>query len=225
MPKRVHDKHREHTPYFNAAGKRVPGVTTIIGREIGWKTDRLKNWANRMGLQGIDTTKYTDDKAKIGTLAHAYCTDFLLRKKTNEDDYSKSQIVEARRSFQGFLKWVRLHKVRPLLIEGKLVSEDFQYGGTCDIYAEVDGFRELDDLKTGSGVFIDMIVQVAAYAHSLEENGYPVDRVRIINIPRSEDESFIDPEVTSMIPLGWKIFQRARYNYADHNELEKKWRG
>lgn len=29
------------------------------------------NTANRLGLQGIDSTKYTDKAAKIGTLIHA----------------------------------------------------------------------------------------------------------------------------------------------------------
>ena len=174
-----------------------------------------------MGLKGIDTEKYVGDKAQIGTLAHAYCTDFLLQKKTNDDDYSKNQIIEARRSFQGFYKWTKLHKIRPILIEGKLVSEKYQYGGTCDIYAEVDGVPELADLKTGAGVYIDMVVQVAAYAHLLEENGKEVERVRIINIPRSEDETFIDPEITSMIQLGWNCFMRARYNYEDWLELQK----
>lgn len=217
-PKRVLPKHKEHTPYFNAAGDRLPGVTSI---PLGWNTQVLCSWNNKMGLRGVDTKKYLRDKGDIGSLAHAFCTDYLFQRRTNMEDYSASQIEEAKHSFFAFHKWTKLHEIEPVFVEKPLVSEEFQYGGTCDIYGLVDGYRELSDLKSGSGIYEDMIVQVAAYEHLLTENGYPVDRVRIINIPRSEDETFLDPEVTTMIPIAFECFLRALLNHRAFNQLRR----
>lgn len=217
-PKRVLPKHKEHTPYYNAAGERIPGVTSI---KLGWNTDVLNRWNNKMGLRGVDTIKYLKDKGQIGTLAHAFCTDYLFRRRTNMEDYSASQIKEAKHSFFAFHKWTKLHDIHPILVEKPLVSEEFQYGGTCDIYGVVDGLKELSDLKSGSGVYEDMIVQVAAYHNLLVENGYPVEIVRIINIPRSEDETFMDPEVTAMIPMAFDCFKRALLNHIAYNKIRR----
>ena len=220
-PRRILRKHKEHTPYFNAAGKRVPSVTTILSRQCGWSKDALCGWNNKMGLKGVDVKKYLADKGQIGTLAHAFCTDYLLQQHTDMHDYSPSQVEEAKHSFMAFLNWTKLHTIRPILLEEPLVSELFQYGGQCDIYGEVDEVFELSDLKSGAGVYEDMIVQVSAYAHLLQEHGHKVDRVRIINIPRSEDETFMDPIVTNMMPEAFEAFKRFRLNHISFNKIRR----
>jgi len=192
MPKRVHEKHKAHTVYKNAAGVRLPGVTTITAM-LGWGQRTLINWANRMGLQGIDTTKFVDDKAAIGTLAHLLITDKLQGIDTDTKDYSASQIEEAYESVDNFNHWISERDFKPVLIEAELVSELYQYGGRIDIYGSDNGKFGIIDLKTGSGVYPEMIVQVGGgYANLLRENGYLVEFVRILNIPRSKTEGFID---------------------------------
>lgn len=220
-PKRILSKHKEHTRYFNAAGKRVPGVTTLIGKQCGWSKDALNRWNNEMGLKGVDTDKYIKDKGQIGTLAHAFCTDYLMQRRTDMSDHSPSQVEEAKHSFYAFYKWTKLHDIKVTFVERPLVSEIFQYGGTLDIYGQVDGFWELSDLKSGSGIYEDMYVQAAAYANLLQEHGHPVEKVRIINIPRSEDETFMDPEVTTMMPDAFEVFKRLRLNHIDYNKIRR----
>ncbi len=199
MPKRIHEKHKAHTIYKNKAGKRVPGVTTITGAQLGWNGRVLMNWANRMGLRGVDTLKYVDDKAKIGTLAHLLITDWLKKIQTDTSDYSKSQIDEAHESVDNFFQWEKENPIEPILVEEPLISELYQYGGRIDIYAYVRGESfELIDLKTGAGIFPEMLVQVGgAYRNCLTENGYAVDNVRILSIPRSTKEGFM----ARLIPL------------------------
>jgi len=220
-PRRILPKHKEHFKYFNAAGERIPSVTTILGRQCGWSKDALCGWNNKMGLKGVDTKKYLADKGQIGTLAHAFCTDYLLQQRTDMHDYSPSQVEEAKHSFFAFLNWTKLHTIKPILIEMPLVSEEFQYGGQCDIYGDVDEVLELSDLKTGSGVYEDMICQVSAYVQLLMENRYPVNRVRIINIPRSVDETFMDPIVTNMMPEAFESFKRFRENHISFNKIRR----
>ncbi len=215
MPKRIHEKHKAHTIYKNKAGKRVPGVTTITGAQLGWNGRVLMNWANRMGLQGIDTIKYVDDKAAIGTLAHLLITDCLQDIDTDDHDYSKSQIDEAHESVDNFFQWEKENPLEPILVEEELVSELYQYGGKLDIYGKLHGKFGLIDLKTGSGVYPEMVVQVGgAYANLLREHGYAVDFVRILNIPRSTTEGFIDKLISlEVCRNALKIFINCRKNH------------
>jgi len=211
-------KHKAHIIYRLKSGRRVPGVTTITGA-FGWNKKVLINWANRMGLKGIDSIKYTEDMAEIGTLAHRMVTDSLLGKETDTDDYSKNQISAAENSALSFFEWAKNKKIKPILVEHPFVSEKYFYGGMPDVYAEIDRIFELIDLKTGSGIYLDMMIQVAAYRQLLIENGYPVEAVRILNIPRSGDESFMEKRVsTGHCMTAWMIFK----NGLNIHQLKKK---
>lgn len=215
------DKYKAHTRYFNKAGKRLPGVTTITGKQLGWNTDTLGRWHNRMGLEGIDTQKYVDDKAKIGSLGHELVVAWLRKVEAELADYTPNQVKEAEISLGKYVEWAEKHKVEPILIEEPMVSEKYQYGGTLDFYGKVDGLHELNDLKTGSGIYDEHLVQVSAYAQLLIEAGHRVDRVRIINIPRTKEEPFLDPDVTALMKTCFKIFVRARNNHTDYNYLKR----
>lgn len=176
-----------------------------------------------MGLEGVDTTKYVDDKAQIGTLAHRMVADWLrgIRQFDYSKEYAKDQIDEAMRSFEKFFNWATDNNVEPIMIEEKLVSELYRYGGQIDLYAKVNGALELCDLKSGPAIYDEMIVQVAAYYQLLIENGYLVDKVRILCMPRSESEAFTTPEITSICPVAWGIFYRGVLNRRAHNEMTR----
>jgi hypothetical protein len=178
------------------------------------------NWANRKGLEGIDTTKFVDDKAEIGTLAHKIVTDSLLGNTTCTDDYSMNQINFAQNAADSFFHWAKGKKIEPILIETPLVNERLGYGGTPDIYAKVDGVNELIDLKTGKGLYPEMVIQVTAYQQLLYENGHEGEKVRILNIPRTKGESFIEKEVTpEMGSAAWEIFIKLLEIYKLKKEL------
>lgn len=213
---------KAHIRYKLEDGTIVPGVTTITGSQIGWNKQVLINWANRIGLQGISSTKFKDDKADIGTLGHAMVTDWLLKLETDTSDYSQNQISAAENSALSFHEWTKGKRIEPVLIEKPLVSEKHRYGGMSDIYAVIDNAYELVDLKTGSGIYEEMIIQVAAYEHLLAENGFKVDKVRILNIPRTEDERFMEQILgEKQRKVAWKIFLNCLENY----QLRKKLNG
>ncbi len=192
-------KTNSHIQYKLADGTKVPGVTTITGQ---LNKPALLAWAWRLGTQGIDYTKFRDDKAEIGTLCHRMILDYFKKKETDTSDYSKNQIDAAENSFLSMLEWAKPHKIEPILIEIPLISEEFKYGGTIDLYGLVDGVHELTDYKTGSGIYKEMFYQVVGgYVRLLKENNHPVDRVRILNIPRTEDENFKEEVKTEM--EGW----------------------
>ena len=197
-------KTNAHITYKTKDGAVVPGSTTISGT-IGWNKQVLVNWANRMGREGIDTKKFKDDKAEIGTLGHAFSIARLTGETVDTDDYSKNQIKSAENSLASFDNWLKEHIVEPVLMETPIVSERYRFGGTPDIYGKVDGVYEVIDIKTGSGIYPEHYIQTASYKQLLIESGNPVDRVRILNIPRTDNECF-DDKIVPHIDSYWSIF-------------------
>jgi hypothetical protein len=198
-------KSTAHIRYRLADKTIVPGVTTILNLHA---KPQLVPWANKLGLQGIDVGSYVDDKAAIGTLAHAMITDKLMGQATDTSDYSKNQIDLAENSALSFWSWEKEHHIEEVgFCERPLVSEVHRFGGTLDIYAKINGRFEIIDLKTGSGIYPEHCWQVATLKMLLDENGFPVDGTRIINIPRVESEAFLEKMVSDKEnETGWKIF-------------------
>jgi len=181
-------KTKAHTVYKLKDGTRVGGVTTIVGV---LNKPALLDWANRIGLEGTEMKRYVDDKADIGTLAHDMVISKLKGTDCDTSDYSANQIEQATWAANSFWNWAKDRKIKPLICETPLVSEKYCFGGTEDIYAEIDDARELLDLKSGSGIYPEHITQVSGgYEILLEENGYKIDRTRILNIPRTNNENW-----------------------------------
>ena len=200
------NKSKAHIRYRTADNTIVPGVTTVLGL---LNKPALVPWANKLGLQGIDVGKYVDDKASIGTLGHAIVTDKLMGLETDTGDYSKNQIDLAENCALSFWEWEKENHIEDVYFcERSLVSEAHCFGGTLDIYAKVNGRKEIIDLKTGNNLYPEHGYQLAALRKLLEENGYHVDATRIINIPRSESESFLQKVMTTHEnDTGWEIFK------------------
>ena len=218
MPKPSNAQHRAHTIYKNAAGKRVPGTTTISG--LLDKSRFLVPWANKLGLQGIDSQSFVDEKAKSGTLAHAWASEQMGGPKPDLSAYTQYEIDAAENSFIKWLGWRKAHDIEPILVEACLVSEKYQYGGQIDCYASIDGRLALIDNKTSKAIYPEHWLQVSGYAIILEELGYKVDEVRILQIGRDESEGFHE-EVKTDLSIQKSIFLHCREIY----NLQSKLRG
>lgn len=182
-------KSKAHTRYKLADGTQVPGTTTITG--ILAKPALIK-WANNLGLRGIDSTKYRDEAGVIGTLAHYLIQCHIQQTEPDLSGYAPDQIDAAENAVISYYEWEAQHNPKPIHCEIPLVSEVYRYGGTIDLYAEIDGQYWLVDFKTGKALYPEMWYQVAAYEQLLLENDYPVDGVRILRIGRDENEGFED---------------------------------
>lgn len=168
-------------------GEIVAGVTTIVGI---LNKPALVPWANKMGLKGIDTRKYVDDKADIGTLAHAKIIGELTGQEVDISEYSQQQIDAADNACLSFYEWQKKHELKIITAEESLVSEKYKFGGKYDIFGLIDGIQELLDLKTGSGIWEEHYYQLGGYLILLEEHARHIGQIRILNIPRTEDENF-----------------------------------
>ena len=211
---KILNKTRAHTRYKKADGTPVPGVTTITGQ---LSKPGLVPWANKLGLEGIDVGKYVDELAVIGTLAHYMVECQLKEVKPDLDDFTPNQVELATKCLGKFNNWLSENKFKVIKTEQELVSEKYSYGGTCDIYCDLNGKKTLIDLKTSRALYEEHKYQVAAYKALLVENGYPVEEVRILRIGRNDKEGFEDVNV-SELGLHWKVFAHLKRVY----ELKKQ---
>jgi len=204
-------KAKAHTRYELEDGTRVPGVTTILNVIA---KPALISWANRMGLDGINTSKHVDELADIGTLAHAMIAHFLGGPEPDLDDYSKHQIDRAENSVLSFHEWAKGKTLKTFHSERQMVSEQLRYGGTCDWIGEIDGVTTLLDLKTGKAIYDEMLYQVAAYWGLTQEEHQGVKEIRILQVGRSEDEGFSERIIpAATIPKYFAVFTAALHLY------------
>jgi len=201
IPKKV----RAHTIYKNKADEIVPGVTTVLGI---LNKPALVKWANNLGLQGIDSTKYVSDLASIGTLTHSMIEGHLMASPPDLSEYSPDEITKAKVAFEKYLKWEKEQKLEPILIEKLLVSELFQFGGQIDLYAKLNGKRCLIDFKTCKTIYPEHMYQLAAYQSLLIENGFAVNSALILRVGRDESEGFEVKEAGDL-QKDWQIFEHA----------------
>jgi hypothetical protein len=199
-------KVRAHTRYYLASGEQVVGVTTVLSVLA---KPALIGWANRKGLEGIDTSKFVDEAAAIGTLAHALIAESLGGSPVGHDDFTAAQLARARHGVRVFEQWRGGHELEVGLVETQLVSETHKYGGTVDLVAVIDGVPTLVDIKSSSGIWDEHVYQVAAYEHLLRENGQAVEAVRILRVGRSADDGLEERRLTpAQVLNGWHVFER-----------------
>lgn len=193
--------------YRNAAGDIIPSVTTALA-ELA--KPALVRWANKMGLQGIDTNKYVDALGDIGTLTHAFIISHLLDEILDVDEFTPEQVRLAQVSYKLYLDWEARNPVRCIIAEEPFVSEKYQFGGRPDLYAVCNKELVLADFKTNAiGIFPEMIYQVAAYWYLLIEAGYKVSKVVILRLGRGGNEG-AEEKILSKYELdnGLDIFLR-----------------
>lgn len=213
----VTKRSRAHITYKLQDGTAVPGVTTVLGV---LNKPALVKWANNLGLQGIDSSRYVDEKAAIGTLAHQMIADYLRGEETDTSEYSKIQIDQAENAVLAFFEWEKNRSIKPILVEEPMVSERFRFGGTIDCLAKLNGNLCLVDFKTSSGIFPEMMIQVAAYRALLAEHGHKVDQNIILRIGRTPDEGF-EERLINHLDMRWEIFKHCLAIYELQREVKK----
>ena len=205
---------QRHTVYKNAAGKRVPSVTTILGVIA---KPALIPWANKLGLDGIVYEDYMKESAKMGTLAHEIIQEDLggIAFQWDRGAYTPDQVSQASNSVVNFQQWASSNKLDIEHIELAVINEAYQYGGRVDLIAKLGEERWLIDFKTGkSGIFKEHEAQVAAYYKALVANGYRIDGVRILRIARVDEGGFQDHVMSqAKLNTAWGIFESALMLY------------
>lgn len=167
-------------PYsgYKIDGKRVPGVTTIIGRfkdsgALLWWAYGQGQAAERGEINGLYDKR--DEAAAIGTVAHEMTEEYLAGREPEkplealDNPEHRAQAIQA---YKMFLEWWEMSNLKAYRCEIPLVSEAHKFGGTPDWILETPRGLAIGDIKTSSGIYADYLIQVAAYQILWEEN-YP----------------------------------------------------
>lgn len=166
---------------------RLPSVTQVIGRYK--ESGGLIHWAWREGKEGRDYKKSRDSAGSAGTLAHEMVRAWAIgledpiafaRTSTLEPEV----VSRAIKGFDAFLEWTRASALSVISHETPLVCrcEGLLFGGTPDalgVLGAADGRLVLLDWKTG-GVYSDVVLQLAAYRHLLNES-MPTSEIRYVS--------------------------------------------
>ena len=166
--------------YYNAAGDKVPGTTTIIGRFK--ESGGLIQWAYKSGreherlvAQGKEAPRHLYDvvasAGESGTIAHDMIeADILGTTYAPPPATDPAVLGRACNAFAQFKELREQTRLEIVATERPYVSEALQFGGTVDaIGRDMRGRIVLVDWKTSGGVYSDMLIQLAAYALLLEE--------------------------------------------------------
>jgi len=197
-----------HQKYFLADGTQAPGGSTIS--KLGDSVEGLIFWAWKLGCEGKDYKKVSQEACDVGTLAHFMIEAFLNSFVCDLSDYEQELIDKAMVSYHKFLEWWETQDLEVVATEIQLVNEVYRYGGTIDLIAKrKNGDHVLMDFKTSKKITDTYWRQAAGYAWLWEANNKqaPITSHAIVRIGKEEEGDF---EVVWKDDLEkeWEVFQK-----------------
>ena len=182
-PIRRKDTAKSHH-YVDADGRRVPGVTTIVGSGvpkpalINWaanttadyainRWDELERLPPAQRLARLKAARYEekDAAAKRGTDVHAFAERVIAGEAVQVPEELAGHV-------EAYARFLVEFDVQPVHVEFSVASYRYGYAGTADLIADVKvprigTQRLLLDLKTNrSGIYGETALQLAAYRYA-----------------------------------------------------------
>lgn len=221
MAERVKSGGGRPSAYRTADGKRVPGVTTILGRFKD--SGGLIHWAWEQGRDGKDYRETRDAAASAGSVCHQWIEDAIHgRPMTPFDDTDPLLLKLARTGVEAFQEWRSQVRFELLETELPLVSELHRYGGTLDALARINGRLMLLDWKSGNRVYPEHVCQVAAYRQLVRERGgESPDGALLLRVGKDFADFHSHMWPALILDEGWEAFRLMRDLY-DRDALLKK---
>ena len=199
-------------------GVKIPGVTTVLDL---MDKPYLIHWAVKLAKQNTMWYEVRDRRKRIGLMAHDLI-DCQLSNRPCTLEGSDEEIKIAMLCKENFDKWYESQdNINILATETCLVSKEHRFGGTCDLYYEQNGKRILMDFKTSKNVYENHKIQQCAYKLLLEENGMPVDEIKLLGI-NEEKRATVHQIPDSGIEVRTQLFLGLLDVYNCMQELKKK---
>ncbi|MEK9644980.1 MAG: PD-(D/E)XK nuclease family protein, partial [Alphaproteobacteria bacterium] len=186
--------------YRDAAGNKLPGVTTILGDNLGWSKNGLIGWAHKLGREGRSLNE-RDKAADKGTATHA-----LAWRLLGYDDGTPVSAEDEREHMPNALRVVERIKAEgwEIIACEEALTVDFGgglgCGGTIDLVVRCAkrGGCGIVDLKSGKGIFPEVAIQLGAYRTMWNQqanlqhqadwaaviHAHPGEALDVVDIPR-----------------------------------------
>lgn len=209
-----------HIKYKLADGTPVPGVSTI--KDLLGPVGGLGYWGFMVGKSGeVDNYwGYMAGLASAGTACHVVIEAHLKGETLDVTDFTGKELAIAYTALEKFKKWAEGKTIRLIYSEKPLVSEEHRYGGTLDLYCEVDGLFTVIDIKSSKEPRLEMLVQAASYRTLVEESGDPVDQIMVIALGRDAADPIKVRIVKDTTPL-WEVFTHLMNIHRVYKQAEK----
>ena len=128
----------------------------------------------------------------IGHETHYWIEDYINKsiKHPDEGEWKLNSLSgKAKTAVLAFLKWEASHEIVWLASEKKVYSRDYEYAGTVDAVANINGKFCIVDFKTSAKIYKEAYVQLSAYAQAIEEiKGKPVELAVILRLDKEEEK-------------------------------------
>lgn len=157
-------------------GEKVLGATTVLSKSIpkpaliAWAANEsakfaVNQWDELATMPIVDRLErikkewrgVRDRAALRGTEVHNLAEKVVHGEEIEVPDHLAGHL-------ESYIQFLDDFKVIPILVEKPVFSRTYQYAGTFDLIAEINGVRWLLDIKTNaSGVYPETALQLAAY--------------------------------------------------------------
>ena len=209
-------KYSEHSTYINKNEVEVPSVTTIIKL---LNKPFIAKWANSLGWKRQSYDKVLEESSNKGTFVHEVLHEYLFKEGKKFDVSNPDVLNFLYENIDTFKEFEKDFDIKPIWGEKSFALEKF--GGTVDLYCELDGQFTILDFKTSKRFYSSHFIQLGAYIQLVEANGNKVDQVAILRIKEGEYEIKIiqRDEMETYINLFNKLVDIFFIVY----ELNKEW--
>ena len=112
-------------------------------------------------------------------------------------------------TMDGFHKWFEDNDVEFYETELKLVSEQYQFGGTFDAICEVNGKLVICDWKTSNNAYSEFLIQLGAYRQLIQENlDHDIRGAILLRLDKEEKGVYEEHHYKIKdLNWGWKMFK------------------
>ena len=187
-------------------GKQVPAVTRVVDAVspknlTDWAAKAgadwwLNNYSDDVEMQPImyDGIRYgykdiSAEAQKIGSDVHRWI-ELYIRGEMEEIELSVEYPDNVKVPMENFHKWVEARKVEWLGSEEKVYSKMWNYAGTIDALARINGELYVIDFKTSAKIYKEYYLQVYGYAQAVHEmcKSPPYPKGMIVRLDKNEDK-------------------------------------
>jgi predicted RecB family nuclease len=171
--------------------EKLPSVSAIINRFK--ESGALIGWAYKMGKEGRDLRAARE--LTVGVIVEQMIEAHLLGQAAPAppSEATAADVERARVAFSGFASWATANEVELLERQVEFTSHAHRFTGRVDALIRLRGERVIADWKVTSGVFLDHLLQLAAYRIALRglDGDAAPKRAALIHI--SKDAGLVTP--------------------------------
>ena len=204
---------------YRLDGKRVAGVTTVIGRFkdsgglLYWAFDQGKA-AERGEIENLYDVR--DAAGNTGTIAHSMVEAHIKGESIPDGPQ------DSKNAFQAYLSWESMTKLKIVEQEMSMVSK-LGFGGTPDAIGLINGELCLVDWKTSNSIYTDYLIQIAAYKHLYEEHNPDKKLTGGFHLCRfAKSHGDFAHHYFPELDLAWEQFKLFLQAYQNDKELKKR---